>query len=235
MTSLLFLFACSGGGLGAPECVDNGECTEGQACIDQQCEDVECLTSTDCPIAHVCHPKQYYCVPGCAEDEDCLAGQTCNSESHECVDAACRTTELDCHVGDVCDPVSGQCVEPANAVCETGCHIYNSPNCPGGGTCVQSLSGQTCNSANDCDAGETCDPFLTSTDTCWSDGDCPVDGSYCYFGQCVADYCHVDYCYFKCDSSDDTSCAAGFQCDDFGTGSELCYGDCGYYVQNGYL
>jgi hypothetical protein len=232
--TLLFLFACTGASPSG-DCLDNGDCVEGQACIDQTCEDVDCLTSADCPIAHVCHPKQYVCVAGCADDDDCLSGQTCNAETHECVDAACRTTELDCHVGDVCDPVSGQCVEPDNPVCATDCHIYDRPSCPGGGTCIQSISGVECKNDNECDAGETCDLFLASDDFCYTNSECP-EGSVCSNFQCVVGYCHQDYCYYGCDAQDDTSCAAGFQCVDFGAGyGELCYGDCGYYVSNGYL
>lgn len=226
----LFLLACTGGAGG--ECVDDGNCDDGQACVEATCVDVECLTSEDCDIGNFCHLKTHTCKPGCHEDSDCLAGEQCNQGANQCEQAGCRSTELDCHAGEVCDPVSGQCSDVG--VCEQDCHVYNSPNC-GPGLCLASTTG-TCRVNSDCDAGETCDQFLTSSVTCSRIEDCPDGTEECdWLGQCLASYCHHDYCYDPCDSAD--ACPASFQCadyTDYGYG-KVCVGDCGYLIANGHL
>ena len=107
--TLLFV-ACGLGGGGAPECVDNGECGELQACIEQSCEDVECVTSDTCEIGRFCDTERYVCRDGCASDEDCLAGQECAGST--CQDKPCRNSELDCTAGETCNPNTGGCEPP---------------------------------------------------------------------------------------------------------------------------
>jgi len=224
---LIWLFACN---VGKTQCLDNGQCSDGQACIDEVCHDVDCLTSEDCDISQYC-AANFTCKTGCKDNDDCLAGQVCDTSIRQCVEAGCEQTELDCHVGEVCDPVSGTC-NADDATCEQTCHIYDSPNCGGGAQCFFSNIGDQCNNASECASGESCDEFVVSNDFCTRNADCPQD-SYCseYF-QCVQKYCHADFCYQSCQTQDD--CPAGFSCLNAGVGN-VCYGDCAYFTQNGYL
>ena len=113
----LLFAACSGRGA-VGECQDNADCNN-QACIDNECEDVECLSSTDCQLNQFCDPKQYVCRDGCAEDQDCLAGESCNTNNHSCELYGCRETALDCEIGQFCNTSSGECFNDSQSRCQS--------------------------------------------------------------------------------------------------------------------
>jgi hypothetical protein len=233
---MLLMFACDGG-VGTPECVDNGQCEEGQACVDEVCSAVECLESSDCNISEFCDPRSYECRTGCEADTDCLAGQECNTQTHECEDSACRTAELDCSVGQVCDTVTGACTNFGGELCDTQCDVGEVwDNCPNGSTCQVTGQGDTCSNDNQCGGGGwVCDDFIVQ-ENCSNNSQCP-DGSTCdpFWGYCIMGLCHSDHCMSSCNPNNADSCPSGFECYPDGFGGGSCSGDCAYYAENGYL
>lgn len=131
MLNALFLGLIACGGDPAPECIDNGQCDEFQACIEDVCVDVECLGSAICDIGEYCNDKTYTCVDGCLEDADCMAGETCDPDTRTCEAYGCRSTELDCGVGTECNVATGEC-EAVNAC--NSCNANNVNSCVGQGT-----------------------------------------------------------------------------------------------------
>ncbi|HJN73414.1 MAG TPA: hypothetical protein QGF58_05715 [Myxococcota bacterium] len=226
---MLLLIAALGCNAGKTQCVDNGQCSDGQACVAEVCEDVDCLASADCEIGQYCNAG-YACKDGCKGDDDCLAGQICDTAIRQCIEAGCESTELDCWVGQICDQVTGTCNDD-DATCSETCHVYTDTNCGGSASCFMSNFGDECSQNSDCPSGSTCDGFVVSDDFCTRHQDCPA-GAYCSAYQCLQDLCHADYCYNSCQSQAD--CPAGFSCLDSGIG-KVCYGDCAYFKQNGYL
>ena len=190
--TLLFLAACAGTGK-APECQDNADCNN-QACVENQCVDVDCLSSADCSLKEYCHGEDFVCTSGCSEDTDCLAGEMCDVESNTCEPYGCRETELDCPVGDFCNQNTGECYDDPEGTCNTCSAAQNEAEqleLLFGGTlsgrhCVQwdefateFYYFKTCNpngSGNDCPRGFACVPevydlyFGTPVNLCL--GDC---------------------------------------------------------------
>ncbi|MED5369866.1 MAG: hypothetical protein VX899_02520 [Myxococcota bacterium] len=236
MTFLLMMLACEGGA-GTAECVDITDCDEGQACVDGSCATVQCLESSECEIGQFCDPRNYVCRAGCEVDDDCLAGQDCNTQTHECEDSACRTAELDCAVGQLCDSVTGQCYDSPIDLCSQNCDSMELwTGCSGTEACVAYATDKTCSGDGQCSGNETCDPFIIQYVN--SASECPagstygedwVNGRYCY-----QNLCHEDFCMPTCNPNNADSCPAGFQCLSDGV-SNFCYGECPYYVDNGYL
>jgi hypothetical protein len=236
MIVLLMSLACTDGGIGDEPCIDNSACDEGQACVAEECVAVDCLNSEACGIGQFCDPRNYVCRDGCEGDSDCLAGQECNSQTLECVDSACRSSELDCQVGQKCDEVTGQCFE-VNGLCEQRCDgtVAGNGGCGGSQSCeifIQNF--EACKNNNDCSGAESCDEFYVSY--CTTQSECP-SGATCdtWLGLCSMAVCHEDFCMPTCSPNNPDSCAAGFQCLSDGAGSGVCYGECGYYKENGYL
>ncbi len=235
MIVLLMSLACTDGGP-SDACIDNSACDEGQACVAEECVTVDCLDSTACGIGQFCDPRNYVCRDGCESDGDCLAGQECNSQTLECVDSACRSSELDCQVGQKCDLVTGQCFDYPGSICEKSCDIGSfSDTCGNGSSCEFFITGSTCDTDGQCAGAANCDQFIVQ-ENCNNDSDCPT-GSTCdwLYGYCIQGYCHEDYCMPVCNPNDSESCPAGFQCLSDGLGGGACYGECGYYKENGYL
>jgi hypothetical protein len=222
------------------DCTDHSQCGEMQACIEFACTDVECLASSDCALHNYCDKDddKFLCTEGCESDEDCIAGEKCNV-NNVCEEYGCRSTELDCPVGHVCNEASGDC-QAINGLCNETCDVYDTwGGCSGNNTCEVSDWGDECNADRDCDQGFNCDMFLASHDECETNNDCP-DDSECYGavpgwlpGQCVVSICHKDYCMPNCNVNN-PMCPAGFSCEQGGTGG-VCWGACGWYVENGYL
>ena len=113
----LGLSACDGGAA-ALECVDNGDCSDGEACLLNACEPVQCLASAGCGIGESCVTETYVCRIGCVEDGDCRAGETCNTGSNTCESYGCRDTQLDCAIGESCNLVTGECVRDGRGHCD---------------------------------------------------------------------------------------------------------------------
>ena len=213
--TLLFLTAC-GGGTKTVECVDNGQCSDGQACKEGVCVTAECIASTECGLGEYCSPAEFTCKTGCLDDTDCFAGEECNLENRSCVSYGCRSTELDCAVGEFCDldPNSnsfGECYKDQRNHCKS-CDIDRN-NCPNGMECFISDLG----------------------DSCWTDSDCPADWT-CDMMSDFNFYCHRDRCLTTCNPNQESSCPSGFQCVDLtGLNEFHCLADCEYLKENGHL
>ncbi len=199
-----------------PDCVDNGQCNDGEGCRDGVCVTAECLASTECGLGEYCSPAEFSCKTGCMTDSDCFAGEECHIENRTCVSYGCRSTELDCSVGEICDlnessSTYGECTQDTRKHCKT-CEIDRN-NCPTGMECFISELG----------------------DSCWTDADCPAN----YTCDMMADfnfYCHRDRCLASCSPNQTNSCPAGFQCSDVSGFSEYyCVADCEYLKGEGHL
>lgn len=153
---------------GAPECVDNGGCPEGQACIEDQCEEVECVSSSQCSLHQFCDTKAWVCRQGCGDDDDCRAGETCDAADHKCKRYGCRDTQLDCEIGEVCDEGTGECtVDPRKHCtrCDPMEELLGTQPCGPKGYCwlfeqnaEMGYCLQQCNQSNDnCPRGFTCE------------------------------------------------------------------------------
>jgi hypothetical protein len=128
-----FLAACKGGG-GVPECVDDGGCLTGQACVEQACKDVECVSSQDCGIGHWCDVgTDHTCKEGCGVDDDCAAGKSCDVDAHECQAYGCRDTQLDCNYGETCN--NGTCEKVPGPYCKAGCNAFTGGGCGSDASC----------------------------------------------------------------------------------------------------
>ena len=201
--AVVFLSACSGVEKGE-ECTQNGDCEEGQACVDDTCSTVECLGSDACGIENYC-TADYTCAPGCAAGSDCLAGSECNVGAHVCEAFACRDTNLDCNFGEFCDSVFGECVPDPVAHCQDCGNASSAGTCGEAGTCLYGRVADAC-TAGGCPSGQICDSGL------------------CYAAVCIED----------CDPDAVDACPRGFACTFLGRGSYGCYADCDYLELNGY-
>lgn len=208
----LFGFALSGCGEQDVECLDNAMCEAGNVCFNGSCRTAECTTSDTCGVGQYCDPRGYVCKAGCLVDADCKAGQECDRDNRVCMDRGCRDSELDCAVGEQCDATSGQCFEFDPPMCAKTCDVgVLSNSCPNGTECEVTTITTTCTSDSSCENGYRCDTF--------------TDGK---------KYCHKDYCLATCNVNNPDSCPAGFTCLE-GLLYDVCYGDCGWYTENGYL
>jgi hypothetical protein len=236
MIVLLMSLACTDGGPGDDVCVDNSACDEGHACVAEECVTGEWLDSAACGRGQFCDPRNYVCRDGCETDGDCLAGQECNTQTLECVDSACRSAELDCQVGQKCDEVTGQCFDFPGSLCDKSCDIgAQNDTCGNGSSCEFFIDGSTCNTDAQCDGAAKCDQFIVQ-ETCNNDDDCPTGATrHWLWGYGPQGYCHEDSCRPVGNPNVVDSCPAGFQCLSDGQGGNSCYGECGYYKENGYL
>ncbi len=163
---LLTGLACQVGGgapgeteLGEGQCIDNGDCFEGEGCVDGSCAAADCIESSACALDSYCDAEAKTCLAGCQEDADCGAGTRC--EAGTCVERGCRSSELDCQVGEVCNLSNGSCWTP-RASCRS-CAL-DPLSCGGGSHCLL-FEGQEeseascydeCSTQSDCPAGFSC-------------------------------------------------------------------------------
>mgnify|MGYP000847631655 CR=1 FL=1 len=190
-------------------CASAEDCPNDLQCIAEQCIDVQCTTSAECPFESYCDQQNYACVDGCREDGDCLSGDVCDAVSNTCVGSSCRDTELDCAYGQYCNTDTGECYDDTREHCKS-CDVTATNNQCGSGECFF-YQGDTCNNSGDCDDGYTCSN---------------VPG----YGK----ICHADFCLMSCNPNQADACPRGFDCIDFGTGG-YCNADCIYMTENGYL
>ncbi len=178
----LALSACKpqGPGLDEGECLDDGDCSADgglQACVGGECEAVDCLTSTDCPLGTHCDDNG--CEYGCEQDTDCLSGFECTGDG-TCAESECRSTVLDCYVGQFCQ--NGNCVDagpplckPCNsmdifdAIVDGGGNVLGYNSCGGiGAFCLAFEQGGTeycwtpCSTTADCPASFECIEIINS-------------------------------------------------------------------------
>jgi hypothetical protein len=220
----LLMAACTGGPGSTIECVDNGNCLDGQACIEQICTDVDCLTSDDCSLENVC-TEAYTCVPGCEDSDDCLAGFFC--DAGQCAAEECEVSELDCAIGEVCN--NGDCQDYPGQLCNTCTSDWDC----GGGLCgVKDITETTCDPIwGGCNGNQACGGFYTGQ-TCSNASQCNVSaygGCDTPTGQCYDYFCYEGACLPACNGANDTtSCPSGFECMSDGI-SWFCSGDCWAY------
>ncbi len=145
-----------------PECIDAGDCTAGTACIEDTCQQVDCLSSSECELGQFCD-ADFACRAGCMTEHDCASGQTCDEEALECVDSACRTSDLDCSLGERCNPLTGTCVA-GGEVCRD-CST-DATACGASAICVtfegseaESYCYDYCDTDQQCPAGFSCSQF----------------------------------------------------------------------------
>ncbi len=194
------------------DCTDNSDCDDMQICQADSCLDVECMSSADCQINQYCDTQNtpYTCIEGCAEDADCYAGEACNTETNSCERYGCRSTELDCAIGQYCDIESGLCYDATGEGHCASCEIdaQNRDNCAEGASCwLFDSDGSFCFSTNDCQPG-------------W----------FCYAFSCYLGYCLVD-----CDPGQEVdACPRGYSCTE-SSGQFVCFSDCQWLEENGYL
>ncbi len=144
-----------------PDCVDNGQCALGEACLAEVCVAVECLDSTTCGLEQFCDQRTFTCEAGCETNTDCLAGQRCNQQEHECFEYGCRQTDLDCGLGEVCDEESGECQEAPGKHCDVCDDPWFGTGCGNNGTCYAFNDTDffcivDCNEGDECARGYEC-------------------------------------------------------------------------------
>jgi len=192
----------------ANSCADVSECEaepgELAACVDGDCEIVECLTSGDCPVGSFCDSEDSYeCLEGCNNDGDCLAGEQCNDNS--CQERGCQSTELDCKHGEfcnsdtgVCDPWPGNFCTPCNSV-DTGEYVWDDQNtisncddeylghatCGGEAVCLNSETGPgdcypPCGDGDACPYGFFCGDITINQDPSCAGGPTRVIARTCF-------------------------------------------------------
>jgi hypothetical protein len=216
-------------------CSSNTDCEAGSVCVDDVCTTAECLTSAECNIGEHCS-SSFVCTTGCMENADCVAGEACSDGT--CAPYGCRDTHMDCNYGEFCDTTTGLCFPDDSGIC-SACDPGTDRNCYG------TTEKGPCTSSGDCPSNQEC--YVTEWDdsfTCFSDADCSAgevcgtisDGA----GNVIGPHCFTTACYegrslTGCDPNVPNECARGFQCQDFGSGNGICYGDCGWLIENGYL
>jgi len=245
LAALPLLVACSGDKV---VCGSNADCDEGEACVEEECTDVTCLTSADCDIQQYCD-ADFECSAGCDADADCLAGQSCDGATNQCSAYGCRDTQLDCDYGEMCDVTTGQCYVEDEGLCEQTCDLF-SPNCGGDSTCIPTQYVGDCDAGNgdagcpsnspcaivEVDESGTCDWFGFPDDSACERGwncDYLETGSGRIGYYCHLDYCIESQCFPSCDNTGD--CPRGFDCQDIGGGDAACFADCDYLTSEGYL
>ncbi len=167
------------------ECTADGDCANGQSCVDGQCltpsssgETYLCSSDDPCPAGQFCFNG--LCAIGCLSNGDCAADQYCDTEgSGRCVNREVTTCpQSPCESNQDC--VDGYCVATATPASCTpsadgndGCDDYSLcldfsdtdspdyrctsfPACPADGACPTGEIGAVCNDGHIPGKGRIC-------------------------------------------------------------------------------
>ncbi len=209
---------CDAEGGAAGVCGDGtAPCAEGETCLEDTDECVECIEDVDCDDAsectadacaegvceydgtdcgdQMCDPATGDCVD-CVGDTDCDDGLFCNG-AETCVESVCVDGDEQCNrATETCDEQIDACYDP---VCTDDVHCDDGLYCNGA---------ETCNADGLCEAGaDPCDDglFCTGTATCDEETDtCTAGTNPCGDGEC----CDEDTaeCQAIVTCADDTDC-----------------------------
>ena len=210
-------------------CAQSVDCGNGLLCVNNQCMEPECASSSDCQIEEYCSDL-FQCVSGCTLNSDCFAGDLCIEQ--QCTPRGCRDAELDCKVGEYCDDNSRTCYEDSFDHCGQ-CSFSQWENGIDGGECVayrfDEFSSCNWDEANQRGTGclslESCFPRYLF-DPYESEG-----------GVCASVF------KFKtCNPNDEQPCPRGFSCyeDVYNDPYQqppinVCISDCEFLIRNGLL
>src|SRR5690606_3266765 len=94
-----------------PSCDTDGDCHDGEFCVNGQCQ--QCREDADCGAGQACNGGRCDDIPGyCSANTDCPAGQTCVNNACVAPEGYCAT-DADCPEGREC--VDNVCVESAES------------------------------------------------------------------------------------------------------------------------
>ncbi|MFZ4738249.1 MAG: hypothetical protein ACOYM9_20000 [Bradymonadia bacterium] len=174
----------------APECVENTDCTPGQACNDGVCGP-ECVMNEDCTAPWICRDGGV-CGPECLGHDECADGEICDGETQVCKAEECNDA-MPCEGLAECTGAAGhgRCA----AACTEGGTECDADN----KICDRDLGGcrYECISNADCGAdaaGPLCENNRCAPAECAADDDCLAEGKgggFCRDLACVAE-CGVD-------------------------------------------
>jgi len=172
------------------ECIEDGDCDEGEICLFNICTKIECEVDKDCDEGEICIGR--ICIEGpeveCIDDKDCWMGEIC--VDGECVEPPRCVNDEGCEEGEVC--IDQICVE--QTVCE------DIKDCGVREICVEDVCVRVeCVNNNDCDIGKICaDNLCVEELECTVNEDCDA-GEECVGGECI-----------ECSTGDD--CEVGEVC-----------------------
>jgi V8-like Glu-specific endopeptidase len=220
-------------GDGSPECSEDSDCNDGDACTTNTCVSGTCSnTLKDCDDGDACTTDSCDSSTGsCTNDLiACDDDNLCTTDSCDPT-TGCSNTPIDCDDGDACttdscDSSTGSCTNDLIA-CDDGisCTIDS----------CDSTTGQCTNDGSDCPAGSVCGNGVCEVgEDC---GDCPNDcraktngnpkGQYCCNGnllECGDSRCSESGWF--CGNSNSSACSIDSDCNDglFCNGTETCSG-----------
>jgi hypothetical protein len=182
-----------------PRCQSDGDCPDGQVCLEGQClaQGIPCGPNGQCPAGQFCGVAGF-CESGCASNDDCPPPSTCDRGQCRMPQACGR--DLDCPASYVCE--GGSCSFTDACSRSSDCGVANAA-CVGS-RCVAPIA---CRSVQDCSGYmlplQCVQGFCQVPDGCRSDDECR---NACVWGLCsplVGPECVYD-----------TACPDGRLCED---------------------
>ncbi|MFC1682544.1 hypothetical protein ACFL0X_02920, partial [Nanoarchaeota archaeon] len=153
---------CDTGSGKCVECIVNSDCSTGEICEDNVCEEVECIVNSDCSTGEICEDNVCEevppgCVPDCL-DKNC-GGDGCGGSCGICEDEWKCSENGNCVYNlnclDTCDFLDYGC--GTHTICDVS---VNCGTCSSGYFCNETYTcvvlGSECTSDSDCDSGEEC-------------------------------------------------------------------------------
>jgi Cys-rich repeat protein len=169
-------------------CLEHTDCPPGQACIDNSCEEVDCITDAECLAGSVCVDNT--CVPiPCVDDGDCPQGSECNQDL-----GVCQLEKLpgtDCLVTNDCDDSTG-CASGYCLRCQ-GLGEDNCNGCASNADCgagfphcnVELNACLRCLTSDHCSGTQICHPYGECAAPCVTDANCSGQRVCDAYGRCV--------------------------------------------------